>query len=89
MPLMLLESILSTLRGDGNVLIPVDPATRVLEIAYTLDQMWAHHQLNFPLIFLATQGKRTMEFAKSMLEWMSDLVAKHFTTNRETPFDFK
>ena len=81
--------VLNALRNDGNVLIPVDSATRVLELAYLLDQLWAFHQLSFPLLLLTTDAVKTIEYAKGMLEWMGDVVTKQFATTRETPFDFK
>lgn len=83
------DLILNALRNDGNVLIPVDSSLRVLEIAYLLDQLWAFHQLNFPLLLVTTESVRTIEYAKGMLEWMGDVVTKQFATTRETPFDFK
>lgn len=85
----LLDSLLATLRKDGNVLIPVDSSARMLEISFLLDQMWSHHQLPYPLLLLTTQARTTVEFAKSMLEWMGDAAATQFAATRETPFDFK
>jgi hypothetical protein len=38
------EVILSTLRGDGSVLIPVDAAGRMLEVALLLDEFWAQEK---------------------------------------------
>ncbi|KAL1277019.1 hypothetical protein QQF64_023692 [Cirrhinus molitorella] len=35
-----LTNVMETLRGDGNVLISVDTAGRVLELAQLLDQIW-------------------------------------------------
>jgi cleavage and polyadenylation specificity factor subunit 2 len=34
------EHLLSVLRDDGNVLLPVDSAGRMLEVMLVLDRMW-------------------------------------------------
>ncbi|KAK9693101.1 hypothetical protein K7432_014071 [Basidiobolus ranarum] len=85
----LFESIMSTLRSGGNVLIPVDSSARVLEIAYVLDQFWSTQRVTYPLLFFTHKSYRTIQFAKSMLEWMSDSITKQFETARENPFDLK
>ncbi|KAI8918292.1 beta-lactamase-like protein [Powellomyces hirtus] len=85
----LVETIMAALNAEANVLIPVDSSTRVLELAYLLEQHWAFQRLQFPLVFLAHQSYRTMSLAKTMLEWMGDGVAQAFTQRREAPFDFK
>lgn len=36
----LLDAVLSTLRGDGSVLLPVDSAGRVLELILLLERHW-------------------------------------------------
>eukprot|EP00955_Chlamydomonas_euryale_P090530 364553-Chlamydomonas_euryale.AAC.4 len=38
------EVVVATLRGDGNVLVPVDAAGRVLEVALLLEEFWAHEK---------------------------------------------
>ncbi|KAI8820645.1 beta-lactamase-like protein [Fimicolochytrium jonesii] len=85
----LIDEITSALNNDANVLIPVDSSTRVLEIAYLLEQHWAFQRLQTPLLFLTHQSYRTMSMAKTMLEWMGDGVANAFSQRREAPFDFK
>ncbi|ORX89542.1 hypothetical protein K493DRAFT_233166 [Basidiobolus meristosporus CBS 931.73] len=85
----LFESIISTLRNGGNVLVPVDSSSRVLEIAYVLDHLWNSQRLSFPLLFYTHKSYRTTQFAKSMLEWMSDSITKQFESARENPFDLK
>ncbi len=34
------EVVVATLRGDGSVLIPVDAAGRMLEVALLLEEFW-------------------------------------------------
>ena len=38
----LMTNILSTLRNSGNVLVCVDTAGRVLELAHMVDQLWSN-----------------------------------------------
>lgn len=38
------EVVISTLRGDGCVLIPVDAAGRMLEVAMLLDEFWSQEK---------------------------------------------
>ena len=38
------ELIMATLRGDGSVLIPVDAAGRMLEVALLLEEFWGQEQ---------------------------------------------
>ena len=68
-------NIMSTLRERGNVLICVDTAGRVLELAQLLDNLWKNEEsgLNqYSLAFLSNMSYNVMEFAKSQMEWMSD-----------------
>ncbi|CAJ0824574.1 18060_t:CDS:10 [Entrophospora sp. SA101] len=85
----LFETIMSTLQNKGSVLLPTDSSARVLELAYLLDQHWAFHQLSYPLILLTHQSYRTIQYTKSMLEWMGDAIKRHFDTKRENPFEFR
>ena len=78
---------MATLQDNGSVLLPTDSSARVLELAYLLDQHWAFHQLSYPLIFLSYQSYNTIQYAKSMLEWMSDAINRQFDKERENPFD--
>ncbi|KAJ3279116.1 hypothetical protein HK104_001734 [Borealophlyctis nickersoniae] len=85
----LIDTLTSTIKSDTSVLIPVDTTTRVLELAYLLEQHWAANRMSFPLILLTHQSPRTAVLAKSMLEWMGDGVTQAFSQRREVPFDFK
>jgi cleavage and polyadenylation specificity factor subunit 2 len=40
----LMTNILQTLRGGGNVLVAVDTAGRVLELAHMLEQLWRNQE---------------------------------------------
>jgi cleavage and polyadenylation specificity factor subunit 2 len=74
----LISTIISTLEGGGNVLIPIESTTRVLELAYLLDQHWAFNRIQFNLLFLTTQSLKTINLARSMLEWMGDGISQAF-----------
>lgn len=45
--------MLSTLRGDGNVLLPIDSAGRVLELVLLFERAWAEGRLTYPLALLS------------------------------------
>lgn len=84
-----LDSIMKTLRGDGNVLLPVDTAGRVLELILILEQYWSQHHLTYPIYFLTYIASSTIEYVKSFLEWMSDSIAKSFEHTRDNAFIVK
>lgn len=88
------NAISSVIRGGGSVLVPVDSALRVLELAYVLDSEWDEHiktssNHSVKVYLLTNQSYRTAEFAKGMLEWMSGSIMKVFDTDRTNPFNFK
>lgn len=84
-----IETLLHTLRTTtSTILLPVECSTRILELAFLLDQYWVHELHTYPLLFLSHTSVKTMNYAKSMLEWMGDVVASMFA-NRENPFEFK
>ena len=45
----LIDAILRSVRQDGNVLVPIDPAGRVLELMLVLEERWAQKQLGRPV----------------------------------------
>ncbi|KAK9103629.1 hypothetical protein Sjap_020883 [Stephania japonica] len=83
------DTVLKTLRADGNVLLPVDTAGRVLEILLILEQYWAQHHFSYPIYFLTYVSSSTIEYVKSFLEWMSDSIAKSFEHTRDNAFLLK
>ncbi|XP_042062796.1 cleavage and polyadenylation specificity factor subunit 2-like [Salvia splendens] len=85
----LLDAILKTLRADGNILVPVDTAGRVLELLLILEQYWEHHHFTYPIFFLTYVSSSTIDYAKSFLEWMSDKIAKSFEDSRDNAFLLK
>ena len=75
-PSALCDTVLQTLRNDGNVLIPVDASGRVLEILMILNTMWEEKRLTYPLLFVGPVVKATLEFARCQLEWMNEDLVK-------------
>ncbi|XP_041353692.1 cleavage and polyadenylation specificity factor subunit 2-like [Gigantopelta aegis] len=88
----LMTTILQTMRNDGNVLVAVDTAGRMLELAHLLDQMWRSAESGlspYSLALLNNVSYNVVEFAKSQVEWMSDKIMRSFEENRNNPFQFK
>lgn len=74
-----LANVLETLRGDGNVLIAVDTAGRVLELAQLLDQIWRTKDAGlgvYSLALLNNVSYNVVEFSKSQ-------VCFHVMCNKE------
>ncbi|CDQ66127.1 unnamed protein product [Oncorhynchus mykiss] len=66
----LLTNVMETLRGDGNVLIAVDTAGRVLELAQLLDQIWRTKDAGlgvYSLALLNNVSYNVVEFSKSQV----------------------
>ncbi|KAK4480742.1 hypothetical protein RD792_013824 [Penstemon davidsonii] len=84
-----LDAILRTLRADGNILVPVDTAGRVLELILLLEQYWEQNHLTYPIFFLTYVSSSTIDYVKSFLEWMSDSIAKSFEHTRDNAFLLK
>ena len=88
----LMTHIIQTMRNDGNVLICVDTAGRVLELAQLLDQMWRSQEsglMTYSLALINNVSYNTVQFAKSQVEWMSDKIMRAFEDRRNNPFQFR
>jgi cleavage and polyadenylation specificity factor subunit 2 len=83
------DSVIATLRANGSVLIPTCSSTRLLEVAFLLEDLWAQHRFPYKIFLLSPQAEKIILYAKSMLEWMSEAVIKSFGLSRENPVDFK
>merc|ERR1719167_1985441 len=87
-----MTNILTTLRGSGNVLVCVDTAGRVLELAHMVDQLWSNKDsglLAYSLALLNNVAFNVVEFAKSQIEWMSEKLMKLMGEKKANPFQFK
>lgn len=89
--LKLINCIMGCLRNNGNILMPTDTAGRCLELLLVLHQHWTDNQLagSYSLVFLSNTSKHTIDFANSMIEWMSDTCQKMFDSERSNPFAFE
>jgi len=88
----LMTNILATLRNSGNVLVCVDTAGRVLELAHMVDQLWSNKDsglLAYSLALLNNVAFNVVEFAKSQIEWMSEKLMKLMGEKKANPFQFK
>jgi cleavage and polyadenylation specificity factor subunit 2 len=89
----LFTALAASLRAGGSVLIPCDSSLRLLELAFVIESRWSDlmvaTRVSARAYILTHQAYRTVEFAKGMLEWMSQSVMKVFDTDRTNPFDFK
>ncbi|KAK4474203.1 hypothetical protein MN116_003500 [Schistosoma mekongi] len=86
------QTILKSLRRGGNVLVAVDTAGRCLEIAHFLEQCWLNQEsglMAYGLAMLNYVALNVVDFAKSMVEWMSEKVMRSFEDQRSNPFHFR
>ena len=90
-PSQVVDHIRNALSNNGNVLIPIDTAGRVIELAAHLHEAWKldSRLARTPLVILHELASRTFDFARSMIEWMSDEVVRRFDISRENLFLFK
>ncbi|CAN0048792.1 unnamed protein product, partial [Ectocarpus sp. 8 AP-2014] len=97
----LISTVMDTVRGGGNVLLPTDTAGRVLELLVLLNDHWQKHRLgSYKLVLLHNTAFNTCEFAKSQaskpaykeatgLEWMSEDIGRAFDLQRSNPFELR
>lgn len=88
----LVSKLLSTVRDGGDVMIVIDTAGRVLEIAHLLDQLWQNKEaglMTYNLVMLSAVASSVIESAKSQVEWMSDKILRMFEMGRQNPFQLK
>jgi cleavage and polyadenylation specificity factor subunit 2 len=88
----LVEHILSVLRRDGNVLLPVDASGRVLELVLLLSQHWERHRLQgtYNLVWLGSMVGNTIDYCRSQLEWMASALGNQFDSpGRGHPYALK
>lgn len=86
------ECIQKTLRNDGNVLVCIDTAGRVLELAFFLEMLWKNENSGlsqYSIALLNYVSTSVIECAKSQVEWMNDKIVQSFEVGRNNPFDFK
>ncbi|KAJ1819193.1 hypothetical protein LPJ75_001244 [Coemansia sp. RSA 2598] len=86
-----LNSVANAVKRGGNVLIPVDSAARVLEIAYVLNEWWPRERSrkdNYTLYLLGRCAKKMLSFAQSLTAWMADGIGE-LGSKDSKPFDLR
>ncbi|CAL4993750.1 unnamed protein product [Urochloa decumbens] len=61
----------------------------VLPFCLDMLQYWSERDLVYPIYFLTNVSTSTIDYVKSLLEWMSDEIRKSFEENRENAFFLK
>ncbi|KAG9508450.1 Cleavage and polyadenylation specificity factor subunit 2, partial [Fragariocoptes setiger] len=75
----LMNCIIDTLCGGGNILIACDTAGRVLELAYMLDYVWRKQESGlsaYSLALVSNVASNMIEVAKSTIEWVSEKIQR-------------
>lgn len=86
---MLIETCLRCLRSEGNVLIPVDAAGRVLELLLILNKYWNEKRLTYPLAVVGPMVHTTLDFARSQLEWMNESLVNSLGHSKDNPLSLR
>ncbi|KAJ1734725.1 hypothetical protein LPJ61_000927 [Coemansia biformis] len=87
-----LGSVGDVIKHGGNVLIPVDSAARVLEVAHILNDWWPHDKMRrdtHVLCLLSGYGRRVRSFAQSLVGWMSGGIESQMSDRDAKPFDLR
>jgi cleavage and polyadenylation specificity factor subunit 2 len=67
------SAVVRALRNrGGHVIVPVDTASRVLELLILLEQHWREKRLTYPIAFLAKCAPSILEKARIQLEFLSE-----------------
>lgn len=87
--ILLWSSIQQALKRGGSVMIPTSVGSRVLEVIHMLDDLWTNNQnpqSGVTLVLLSHLGARLLNYASSMLEWMSPGIIAEWEKKNESPF---
>ena len=63
--------------------------TNLIRQVVFASQHWALHSLPYPLVLATLVAPSLLDFSRSLLDWMSDSVAKAFQASRENAFELK
>nr|ODO01039.1 cleavage and polyadenylation specificity factor subunit 2 [Cryptococcus depauperatus CBS 7855] len=74
--LAIIDLVTTTLEQSHSILLPVDPAPRLLELLLLLDQHWTHKRdvWPHPLCIVSKTAQDMVVFARSLVEWMGGMV---------------
>ena len=86
-----LDTVTSTLRRGGNVLIPVETSGRAQELLLTLNGHWRMDRMlsGYKIVLLHHMARNVLHFTKSMVEWMHPEVIRDFDRTLRNPFTLK
>ena len=85
----MLEKILTHLRNNGNVLLPVDTTGRVLELLLFLEQEWKKRRLTYNIVWANPIVYSISRHVQTHLEFMEEGLNREFSQHRTNPFNFK
>jgi len=87
----LFDQVIATLRGGGNILIPVDSGSRVLEICLAFDRYWASSKKRgaYNLALLSPLHKSMLGIAQQNMNYMNTELTNQFSKDRINPFQFR
>ncbi|KAK3263037.1 hypothetical protein CYMTET_28139 [Cymbomonas tetramitiformis] len=82
------DAIVKVLRNNGNVLIPLDTAGRLLEIILVLDTVFNQNKglSQYKFVLFNDMSYNTLQFAKNHLEWMNESLLRSFDFTRSNAF---
>lgn len=85
---VLLQTVMTTVRSGGNVLIPVESSARIQELLLAFAKYWSDNKLGmYHLIFLSHMSRNVMEYSSMLLEWMSDTLTRPFYNGKANPME--
>lgn len=83
-----IATTMKTLREGGNVIIPCESVSRILEWLQLFAKHWISNKLGlYHLVYLSHMSRNILEYARSQLEWMSNSLSEPFYNGKPNPFD--
>jgi len=84
-----LRKVITKLRSNGNVLLPVDCAGRVLELLIILERYWEQNKFSYPIIWANHVVQSAARHVQAHLEFTSKSMNEAFLRDKTNPFEFK
>eukprot|EP01064_Diplonema_japonicum_P002084 TRINITY_DN11342_c0_g3_i1.p1 TRINITY_DN11342_c0_g3~~TRINITY_DN11342_c0_g3_i1.p1 ORF type:complete len:795 (+),score=202.69 TRINITY_DN11342_c0_g3_i1:48-2432(+) len=89
----IIDTVMGTLRRDGNILIPTDATGRVMELMLMMENHWKSvygdgGTAPYSIVFLCEYGECTVAMAEQALEFASDSVRQIFEARGLNPLSF-
>ena len=83
----LIRRILSCVKKDGKVLVPVFAVGRAQELCVLLDNVWRRLGLQVPVYFSTGLTEKANEYYRMFLPWTNEHI-KHVHEHGQNPFHF-